>query len=51
MVIGFDAYVIRFFFGNADITQGDVSLGMMKDPLQHGNILRGIVKQIAKRFP
>ncbi len=44
-------YVVRFFFRNADITQGNRWMRMMQDPLQHNNILSGFVKPIAKRFP
>ena len=43
-------YVVRFFFRNADITQGNGWMSMMQDPLQHGNIFGRLVKPIAKRF-
>ncbi|MDQ0862403.1 cell division protein YceG involved in septum cleavage [Bacillus sp. V2I10] len=43
-------YVVRFFFRNADITQGNGWMRMMQNPLQHRNILGRFVKPVAKRF-
>jgi polygalacturonase len=43
-------YVVRFFFRNANVSQRDQGVRMIRNPLQHRDILGLLIKPVAKRF-
>ncbi len=42
--------ILSFFFCDPDITESNRRMRMVQNLLQHGNILRGFIKPIAKCF-